>query len=427
MEAQTRSSTRLPIAQPLQASLSSSARYSASGLLTSQQTTVLYRLEPIGEIDHAEYLNLVVAADQFGGLYPDLEIYDSSGDRIPTRVLHYSSGVLVVQAKDVEPNHPYYIAITPASTAAAHQVGGFEFIGEFGSTRLDPTSIGIFSLNAQKPVLELPITLQTSRLVHVLIDSLDTESARPDEAIWATIVDEQGSILAQLGMNQGQSRSFPIVFLEPGDYRIIVQSGRVDHGPIRLQRLRISVDEISVDIGPGVMNPILQPVVPGNSQVPTPTRPANPPIVINAPLYPNPTVLPQNPIYPSIAPFGTPSWFFWPTMESQITSTSHPARQIALDVSKDTMVTPRDALLILNYLNAPTEVPDQDYDCNGDGFVTPLDALLILNFLNARISAEGEQVDPVGVERISFAPCVAMAPSDGGAETMDAKRRKGQG
>lgn len=67
------------------------------------------------------------------------------------------------------------------------------------------------------------------------------------------------------------------------------------------------------------------------------------------------------------------------------------------DVNSDTSVTPIDALIIINYLNAdqprklagpPTGPPF--WDVHLDGFVTPLDALTVINYLNRRRTVDGE-------------------------------------
>ena len=65
-----------------------------------------------------------------------------------------------------------------------------------------------------------------------------------------------------------------------------------------------------------------------------------------------------------------------------------------LDVAGTGTVTPIDALIVINYLNAhgqgplPATFSGSDYlDVNGDDAVTPLDALAIINDLNAQASA----------------------------------------
>ncbi len=68
------------------------------------------------------------------------------------------------------------------------------------------------------------------------------------------------------------------------------------------------------------------------------------------------------------------------------------------DVNADSRVTPLDALLVINDLNArgirelpvppqPPEVPPPYLDVNGDGYCTPLDALQVINRLNDPVQA----------------------------------------
>jgi sugar lactone lactonase YvrE len=73
------------------------------------------------------------------------------------------------------------------------------------------------------------------------------------------------------------------------------------------------------------------------------------------------------------------------------------------DVNADGLVTPIDALLVINRLNAlgpgaftshaGGTQPPPFYDVSGDDFVSPLDALLVINYLNAGSSGEGEPAD----------------------------------
>ena len=80
-----------------------------------------------------------------------------------------------------------------------------------------------------------------------------------------------------------------------------------------------------------------------------------------------------------------------------------------LDSNFDGFVTPLDALIIINTLNAdgarPLTVPDSEetlpvyyFDTNGDNFVSPIDALVTINRLNqpAAVYAEGEANSPIG-------------------------------
>ncbi|MDX1927208.1 MAG: dockerin type I domain-containing protein [Pirellulaceae bacterium] len=68
------------------------------------------------------------------------------------------------------------------------------------------------------------------------------------------------------------------------------------------------------------------------------------------------------------------------------------------DVNRSSEVSPLDALLVINELNARGSrslvgsnfVPPPFVDVNGDSSVSPIDVLLVINFLNARANGEGE-------------------------------------
>ncbi len=70
-----------------------------------------------------------------------------------------------------------------------------------------------------------------------------------------------------------------------------------------------------------------------------------------------------------------------------------------LDVNSDSLVTPLDALLIINDLNlnqshaVPQPIDRPPFlDVNGDLWVSPLDALMVINYLNQQASGEGEAI-----------------------------------
>lgn len=109
---------------------------------------------------------------------------------------------------------------------------------------------------------------------------------------------------------------------------------------------------------------------------------------------------------------------------ASITPTTNP-----LDVSGDAFVSPIDALLVIDYLNAAaaSSLSAQTFpvrlDVNRDAAVSPVDALLIINFLNARTSAslngEGESA-PVDVQQPAIGLASAVnASSRGGNLSKD--------
>ena len=99
------------------------------------------------------------------------------------------------------------------------------------------------------------------------------------------------------------------------------------------------------------------------------------------------------------------------------------------DVNNDGVVSPLDALLIINYLNAgnPTKVSitaagSPSYDVNASNEISPLDALLIINLLNAKeANGEGESAAPI-LAASTFDELLAVLASDP-AHQVTRKRR----
>ncbi|MEZ6152112.1 MAG: dockerin type I domain-containing protein [Pirellulaceae bacterium] len=74
----------------------------------------------------------------------------------------------------------------------------------------------------------------------------------------------------------------------------------------------------------------------------------------------------------------------------------------ALDVNRDGLVTPMDALLIVNELNLAqgrlgrTTVNGNVLDVTGDDLLTPIDVLQVVNHLNRASSSRRSVIAPVG-------------------------------
>ena len=107
-----------------------------------------------------------------------------------------------------------------------------------------------------------------------------------------------------------------------------------------------------------------------------------------------------------------------------------------LDVNGDGTVSPIDALILINYINAfgqgpiPTGRPRPPYlDVNGDGNATAEDVLLVVNRLNAVASGEGEsgvQVVYGGMSEISVSHDSAPLGGDSGNPLTDLAARSGE-
>ncbi len=84
-------------------------------------------------------------------------------------------------------------------------------------------------------------------------------------------------------------------------------------------------------------------------------------------------------------------------------------RPMPLDVNNDGVVSPSDALAVINLLNSGNGFPDNSelnrfVDTNDDEFLTPIDALMVINHLNAQADGEGtpQSVLPHSLDHAHF-------------------------
>lgn len=83
-------------------------------------------------------------------------------------------------------------------------------------------------------------------------------------------------------------------------------------------------------------------------------------------------------------------YIYWITEPLELQVVEEPSPHDPLDVDRDGLITPLDALLVINELNQfgarktddPIHPPRYPVDVNNDGFVAPIDVLLIINHLN---------------------------------------------
>jgi hypothetical protein len=109
--------------------------------------------------------------------------------------------------------------------------------------------------------------------------------------------------------------------------------------------------------------------------------------------------------------------------ETQTQSWQNPA--LAADVTGDGLVTPLDALVLINYINSapvdmappsPPAEPPPFYDTDGNGYVTPSDVLLVINWINsapqsvASGGAAGENSTLAGAASTKPVAATAAAP-----------------
>jgi hypothetical protein len=118
----------------------------------------------------------------------------------------------------------------------------------------------------------------------------------------------------------------------------------------------------------------------------------------------------------NLSPKSTSFTDFVPTGTASSDSQATPKPGWQSDVDGDGLVTPRDALLVVNALNrvnGTTNGNDALLDVNDDGMLTPLDALLVINDLNNGVKAEGEAMISLGTNTALAADAVFGDTDDG--------------
>ncbi|MFV2069946.1 MAG: beta-propeller domain-containing protein, partial [Pirellulales bacterium] len=118
-------------------------------------------------------------------------------------------------------------------------------------------------------------------------------------------------------------------------------------------------------------------------------------------------------------------------------------QQNPLDVNADAIITPLDALVVINRLNAAVaksnrvaplrQIGDSNRvsvhaDVDGDGILTPLDALRVINYLNAHaavVAATAETPAQPATEPVTTMPLVVRASSSTGDRSIGSFERTG--
>ncbi len=439
---------------PLAPLLGTTIRYSSGGTLTADQNSLFFRLDPTSsKAPELEHLNVALQSIGAQRLIAEVDVFNEDGQLVDSQVLHHSEGAVVLQARNIKNDEPYYVRIRAADTSPSFQIGDFELIAEYGPKLRESREIADVRLSSFVPTLTQNVTIESSRFVHL---SFDAESHDGQGShVWASLRDADNHPLAQATLIPGQSRSMPIVFLPAGVYTIelsVPASTTLSEGETRVN---VYVDEISLDVGPGVTNPtgqpylmcddpdadpqycyVYMPVVVTDPYVPDslPNSPSNPdwwiyygyscsdylgpdlqyaqqhdpswwefytlacvvtPPITNPPIT-NPPI--TNP------PITNPPITSPPITSPPITSPPVSPRQNPLniyDVSGDNVVTALDALLVINVMNQSPSLTvnvanasfSEYADVNGDFAVSALDALMVINALSLQDSfGEGEDL-----------------------------------
>ncbi len=149
-----------------------------------------------------------------------------------------------------------YVVIEPTPSSVEETAAGdFEVVINIGPELQQTHELRQIQLDRESRRVALPFSFASSLLVHLHLESEGKVVVR--SAVFGWLRDSSGHVLTQIAMHPGTSRSASLALLEAGDYELILDSS-TDRKEFEVQ-LKVRLDEVSIDVGPGVVDPTNQP------------------------------------------------------------------------------------------------------------------------------------------------------------------------
>ncbi|MBS0152950.1 MAG: matrixin family metalloprotease [Nitrospira sp.] len=335
-------------------------------------------------------LEIVVQSLDEVGLIPAVRIYDENHRAVTANVLSNGLGQLVVQAKGIKSGATYSIQIASAN-GNAFASGNYRMSITISDKAVEPTTYLRGNDSASVPLREHTMYIAQSQLLSLALESSisgngASSGSGANGVIWATIYDQDRQPVHLIAGPVGETRSATSVLLNPGEYTIQIGVQGLD--PSATISYGLVGESLAEPAGVPISDPTTIPIYscPETSGVYCYPGPIVTPSTIQV-TPPQPTIS-----YPIPIPIPMPiDIWFW-KMSYLATNPVN-----AFDVNNDKVVSPGDALAIINDLNVnlsravpapPTQIAY--LDVNADGAISPLDALIVINHLNSSNGALGE-------------------------------------
>ena len=381
--------------------LKNAIRYDASGAIGSATDVDFYQLGPVDEsigdaIDDLEVLTVTVWVADPQSPVPDVQIVKPSGEVLESRILANDGGRIVLQTDGVSPEDGILVKVQ-ADPSSYLPSGVYRLSARFGAmeTKLVGLAVGTLADSHAEAAKVLHVS-QTS-LMHMVIE-VDRIKSTLDAAVSVVVSDVNGHVVARIDSSPGHTRSAPTFLLNPGDYRVEIAAAVPADQPLPEVDYTLRGIAISVPIGSVISDPTADPTMicdpsMGSESACTVLDPAitTPIIVMPPPLPPPPLLLTPLPTFPVLAAANVldPNAGSWVTASNPWFNSVQPP-----DVNGDGMISPSDALAIVNFLNnvgAGTldmnATTNLFLDVNNDGKCSAADALLVVNAIDATTTA----------------------------------------
>ena len=218
----------------------------------------------------------------------DIMVLDSRGRLVESTELHHGQGSVVLQALSVESDRVHYVVVTPSELPES-QVGEFEIVMDYGPELRSSREIGQITLDRETTVLDQPFSVSSPRLVHIHLDSRGDGQHANDRPRFAFRIRT-----TTLGSNRTAFGNFTFrtaYILAHRRLHIAIHGRMANQGAIRSEaQVNIFIDEVSIDVGPGVADPTGTPFLPCSDPEADPTSAMMNSYrsIVNAPIIPEP-------------------------------------------------------------------------------------------------------------------------------------------
>jgi hypothetical protein len=278
-------------------SIGVSIRYVANGSVSVEDDSVVYRLEAgPGEADKIENLTIALQVEGGSSILPQVAVFDARGKEIKANILHKGHGSVIVIADQIQTNEIHYVRVSTSNARLDQRSGAFEIVMEYGPELRQSREISRLRLTASQPAAEQPFSVSSSRLVHVHLSSKANEAT--NAFIFGELVNSKGDVVERIEFLAGESQSAPVTFLGAGKYTLRLVSiaesrlvGNID--------VNVFIDEVSMDVGPGISDPTGTPMLPCYFPDADPNY-----------CYSYVPTIPEPPTYPVVDPNSPPPWWY---------------------------------------------------------------------------------------------------------------------
>lgn len=289
--------------------------FRVAGQLMSGLDVDVISLPPQRSVDSdADVLTVQLRVTDFQGFVPAVSLLTRDGQTLRTELLANSGGLLVFQARGVDPRKSYTLRVGVADGPGSFNSGQYELEAHYSDRRTALADLYAGQLTRENATIQQTLTVRETGLVHFVL-SVDATEASNAAAVWVTITDYAGNVVQQIAATPGVTRSAPEVLLPAGEYCVSISAGDAQGELLPDLRFTLKGKGVSLPIGPRIIDPVRSPALPssGGAGGVRPGRPADS-LVIGPVIYPGTGAVPTPPRPIQVSPpWSDPNWWYWST------------------------------------------------------------------------------------------------------------------